>query len=100
MFDHENYLKSYRDLSDINKSRLLNRDAFTVALHLIQEALAGNGIPKILPETLIPPSLSSSGSHSVPVDQSREQRAPGVSKAGHKLVDVGSASRDKDLTHP
>lgn len=45
------------DLSDMNNSGTLDKDAFAVAMHLITGKLAGRAIPKALPPSLIPPAV-------------------------------------------
>ena len=46
-----------RDLADIRKQGKLNRDEFAVAMHLINNKLAGRDVPSTLPTSLVPPSL-------------------------------------------
>ncbi len=45
------------DLSDMDKSGRLTRDAFAVAMYLIKYKLSGRDLPPTLPNTLIPPSM-------------------------------------------
>ncbi|GLB42066.1 putative eps15 homology domain containing protein [Lyophyllum shimeji] len=45
------------DLADLNKDNRLTRDGFAIALHLIQQRLAGAELPRKLPPSLIPPAL-------------------------------------------
>ncbi|KIY43688.1 hypothetical protein FISHEDRAFT_68088 [Fistulina hepatica ATCC 64428] len=49
------------DLSDLNKDGRLTRDGFAVAMHLIQQRLAGKQLPKALSPTLVPPSMRGPG---------------------------------------
>lgn len=44
-------------MADIKHEGKLDRDQFAVAMHLINEKLAGREIPSVLPNSLIPPSL-------------------------------------------
>lgn len=53
----EDVLAQVWDLSDINNDGRLTRDGFAVALHLIQNKLAGKDVPNTLPPTLVPPSM-------------------------------------------
>lgn len=46
-----------RDLSDILQNGSLTRDEFAVAMHLINNKLAGRDLPQQLPPSLVPPSL-------------------------------------------
>jgi epidermal growth factor receptor substrate 15 len=45
------------DLSDINDDGRLTKDEFAVAMHLIQNQLAGKDVPATLPLSLIPPAF-------------------------------------------
>ena len=44
-------------MADLNNDGRLTRDGFAVAMHLINDKLAGRDIPTRLPDTLIPPSM-------------------------------------------
>ena len=43
-------------LSDIDNDGQLDRDEFALAMFLLDHKLAGNDIPDVLPEKLVPPS--------------------------------------------
>ncbi|EPQ27245.1 uncharacterized protein PFL1_05168 [Pseudozyma flocculosa PF-1] len=45
------------DLSDVTQTGTLSKDEFAVAMHLINQQLAGKELPQELPQTLIPPSM-------------------------------------------
>ncbi|KAK7043761.1 hypothetical protein VNI00_008373 [Paramarasmius palmivorus] len=49
------------DLSDLSNNGRLTRDAFAVAMHLIQKKLNGGDLPETLPPSLIPPSMRTNG---------------------------------------
>ncbi|KAG0252355.1 hypothetical protein DFQ27_008138 [Actinomortierella ambigua] len=54
----ESVLAQIWDLADITKSGSLSKDEFAVAMYLINRKNAiGTPVPKVLPPTLIPPSL-------------------------------------------
>ncbi|KAF4604063.1 hypothetical protein EYR40_001246 [Pleurotus pulmonarius] len=63
------------DLCDINGDGRLTRDCFAVAMHLIQQKLAGHDIPSALPLSLVPPSLRNNANVSSP-PSSFQQPAP------------------------
>lgn len=70
-----------RDLADINNDGCLTRDGFAVAMHLIQNKLAGKEIPATLPPSLVPPSARSalnSGSPFSPATQTQQHQEPAV----------------------
>ena len=46
-------------LSDIDQDGQLDRDEFAVAMFLIDHKLAGNDLPDVIPERLVPPSKRS-----------------------------------------
>ncbi|KAF9492234.1 hypothetical protein BDN71DRAFT_1451789 [Pleurotus eryngii] len=54
------------DLCDINGDGRLTRDCFAVAMHLIQQKLAGHDIPNALPLSLVPPSMRNNANMSSP----------------------------------
>lgn len=45
------------DLSDITQSGTLSKGEFAVAMHLINDQLAGKPLPQELPSSLVPPSM-------------------------------------------
>ncbi|KAF6767037.1 Ubiquitin [Kalmanozyma brasiliensis GHG001] len=47
------------DLSDITQSGTLSKEEFAVAMHLINDQLAGKPLPQALPPSLVPPSMRS-----------------------------------------
>lgn len=49
-------LEKIWNLSDINNRGRLNKDEFSVAMHLIYRRLSGMDVPDFLPEELVPPS--------------------------------------------
>lgn len=49
------------DLSDIDGDGFLDRDEFTVAMHLVYRALERNPVPTVLPPEMIPPSKRKRG---------------------------------------
>jgi epidermal growth factor receptor substrate 15 len=53
----EGTLATIWDLSDIRHEGKLDRDMFAVAMHLINNKLAGKDLPASLPNSLVPPSL-------------------------------------------
>nr|ODN87640.1 hypothetical protein L203_03421 [Cryptococcus depauperatus CBS 7841] len=53
----EGVLANIWDLADIRKEGNLTRDEFAVAMHLINQKLAGQDPPSSLPISLVPPSL-------------------------------------------
>lgn len=61
----------HRDLVDINSNGQLTRDAFAVAMHLIQKRIGGQELPEILPPSLIPPSMRNGNMYTT-----SQQRSP------------------------
>ncbi|KAN0062871.1 hypothetical protein ACQY0O_004692 [Thecaphora frezii] len=55
----ESVLAHVWDLSDITQTGTLNKDEFAVAMHLINQQLAGKELPQQLAPSLIPPSMRS-----------------------------------------
>ncbi|KDQ60579.1 hypothetical protein JAAARDRAFT_67021 [Jaapia argillacea MUCL 33604] len=53
----EEALAQIWDLSDIHNDGRLTRDGFAIAMHLIQNKLAGKDVPTALPSSLIPPHM-------------------------------------------
>ncbi|KAJ1021640.1 hypothetical protein NDA16_003776 [Ustilago loliicola] len=53
----ESVLAHVWDLSDITQSGTLSKDEFAVAMHLINDQLAGKPLPQELPSSLVPPSM-------------------------------------------
>ncbi|ORY36836.1 hypothetical protein BCR33DRAFT_721771 [Rhizoclosmatium globosum] len=53
---YEFFLKS-QDLANVSKSIGLSKDEFSVAMHLIKQAMAGQPLPETLPSNLVPPTL-------------------------------------------
>ena len=56
----EDDLASVWDLSDMDNSGTLDKDAFAVSMHLIKLRLSGKPLPKSLPQTLVPPAARKS----------------------------------------
>ncbi|XP_034412357.1 epidermal growth factor receptor substrate 15-like 1 isoform X4 [Cyclopterus lumpus] len=54
------------DLSDVDKDGLLDKDEFTVAMHLVYRAMEKEPVPTILPASLIPPSKRKKSAGSLP----------------------------------
>ncbi|KIY64907.1 hypothetical protein CYLTODRAFT_380256 [Cylindrobasidium torrendii FP15055 ss-10] len=45
------------DLADLENNGRLTKNGFAIAMHLIKKKLAGNPLPDVLPESLIPPAM-------------------------------------------
>ncbi|XP_056276680.1 epidermal growth factor receptor substrate 15-like 1 isoform X2 [Pseudoliparis swirei] len=54
------------DLSDVDEDGLLDKDEFTVAMHLVYRAMEKEPVPTILPTSLIPPSKRKKSAGSMP----------------------------------
>ncbi|XP_062259669.1 epidermal growth factor receptor substrate 15-like 1 isoform X2 [Platichthys flesus] len=54
------------DLSDVDKDGLLDKDEFTVALHLVYRAMEMEPVPTSLPTSLIPPSKRKKSAGAMP----------------------------------
>ena len=76
-------LMPIRDLADIKHEGKLDKDEFAVAMHLINGALAGQSIPSVLPQSLVPPSLRSAQASNLTTDPSK-----GPSDATKDLFDL------------
>lgn len=76
----EGTLASIWDLADIRQQGQLDRDEFAVAMHLINAKLAGQDVPQVLPQSLIPPSLRG--------QQPAQVSAPGQSSTAKDLFDL------------
>ncbi len=66
----------HRDLADIRKEGKLTREEFAVAMHLINDKLAGKPLPSTLPMSTVPPGLRS---------QVAAQSGTGESDATHAI---------------
>ncbi|WFD25885.1 hypothetical protein MNAN1_000853 [Malassezia nana] len=63
------------DLADITQDGTLSRDEFAVAMHLINEKMAGKALPEQLPSALLPPSMRTQNlptAQSKPTETQRE----------------------------
>jgi len=76
----EGTLATIWDLSDIKHEGKLDREMFAVAMHLINNKLAGKDLPASLPNSLVPPSL-------------RQEFGGGQ----QEVLDNGPSSATKDL---
>ncbi|XP_035025536.1 epidermal growth factor receptor substrate 15-like 1 isoform X3 [Hippoglossus stenolepis] len=54
------------DLSDVDKDGLLDKDEFTVAMHLVYRAMEQEPVPTSLPASLIPPSKRKKSAGAMP----------------------------------
>ncbi|XP_019966608.2 epidermal growth factor receptor substrate 15-like 1 isoform X2 [Paralichthys olivaceus] len=54
------------DLSDVGKDGLLDKDEFTVAMHLVYRAMEKEPVPASLPASLIPPSKRKKSAGALP----------------------------------
>ncbi|XP_065834414.1 epidermal growth factor receptor substrate 15-like 1 isoform X2 [Oscarella lobularis] len=54
-----NLLSKIWEISDIDGDGQMDSDEFSVAMHLIYQALEGNSVPQVLPPNLYPPSRRS-----------------------------------------
>ncbi|XP_046850941.1 epidermal growth factor receptor substrate 15-like 1 isoform X2 [Xenia sp. Carnegie-2017] len=71
---HVDILGRVWDLSDIDNDGMLDKDEFSVAMHLVYKALEGEAVPQSLSPSLIPPSKR----FFVP-DSVSPKKSPGVS---------------------
>ena len=72
-----------RDLADMKNDGRLTEESFAVAMHLINQVLAGNPIPDTLPVSLVPPSFRSELGMPPAVLQ-----GPAVSETQRELFDI------------
>ena len=71
----ESTLAHVWDLADLTQSGSLSRDEFAVAMHLINDRIAGKELPQQLPASLMPPSMRSQAlPQAVDVNQTETQR--------------------------
>ncbi|KAK3091928.1 hypothetical protein FSP39_023778 [Pinctada imbricata] len=79
------------ELSDVDKDGYLDREEFTVAMHLVYKALEKEPVPKALPLELIPPSKRRAGGPpvgGVPVLPGLANRPSPVQRSGSPAVGV------------
>lgn len=71
----ESTLAHVWDLADLTQSGALSRDEFAVAMHLINDRIAGKELPQQLPPSLMPPSMRTQAlPEAVDVNQTETQR--------------------------
>ena len=76
-----------RDLADMHGDGKLSKDGFAVALHLINNKLAGKEVPNTLPPSLIPPSARKPTQSSPFPSLGAPQQAPPQSESHGTLLD-------------